>query len=74
MGSNICIFGEVLFDHFPDGKRVLETAKKITYQINVKRVIMRKLVMGIADGILKSDGVPIYDVKDMRVGLFQEGS
>ena len=54
--------------------QVLETAKKITYHINMKRVIMRKLVMGIADGILKSDGQPIYDVKDMRVGLFQEGS
>jgi 3-hydroxyacyl-[acyl-carrier protein] dehydratase/trans-2-decenoyl-[acyl-carrier protein] isomerase len=61
--------GEVKFSG-----QVLETAKKITYQINMKRVIMRKLVMGIADGILKSDGQPIYDVKDMRVGLFQEGS
>ena len=59
--------GEVKFSG-----QVLDTAKKITYQINVKRVIMRKLVLGIADGILKSDGVPIYDVKDMRVGLFQE--
>jgi len=57
--------GEVKFSG-----QVLETAKKITYQINMKRVIMRKLVMGIADGILKSDGEPIYEVKDMRVGLF----
>ena len=61
--------GEVKFSG-----QVLETAKKITYHINMKRVIMRKLVMGIADGIVKSDGRPIYDVKDMRVGLFQEGS
>ena len=30
--------------------QVLNTAKKLTYQINIKRVIMRKLVMGIADG------------------------
>jgi len=57
--------GEVKFSG-----QVLETAKKITYHINMKRVIMRKLVMGIADGILKSDGEPIYEVKDMRVGLF----
>ena len=56
--------------------QVLETAKKLTYHINMKRVIMRKLVMGIADGILKADGETIYDVKDMRVGLFrsQEGT
>ncbi|MEM9683674.1 MAG: 3-hydroxyacyl-[acyl-carrier-protein] dehydratase FabA, partial [Pseudomonadota bacterium] len=37
-------------------------------------VIMRRLALGIADGILKSDGEPVYDVKDMRVGLFQESS
>ena len=36
----------------------------------MKRVIMRRLVMGIADGVLKADGKPIYEVKDMRVGLF----
>src|SRR3546814_16568868 len=57
--------GEVKFSG-----QVLETAKKITYQIKIKRVIMRKLVMGIADGIMKVDGRPIYEAKDMRVGLF----
>lgn len=63
--------GEVKFSG-----QVLETAKKLTYQINVKRVVMRRLVLGIADGILKSDGEVIYNVKDMRVGLFtsQEGT
>ena len=50
--------------------QVLKTVKKITYHINMKRVIMRKLVLGIADGVLKADGKPIYEVKDMRVGLF----
>ena len=50
--------------------QVLKTVKKITYHINMKRVIMRRLVMGIADGVLKADGEQIYEVKDMRVGLF----
>ena len=59
------IVGEVKFTG-----QVLETVKKITYHINMKRVIMRKLVLGIADGVLKADGKPIYEVKDMRVGLF----
>jgi 3-hydroxyacyl-[acyl-carrier protein] dehydratase/trans-2-decenoyl-[acyl-carrier protein] isomerase len=58
--------GEVKFSG-----QVLKTAKRITYHINMKRIIMRKLVMGIADGILKSDGKVIYHVKDMRVGLFR---
>lgn len=49
--------------------QVLETAKKLTYHINVKRVVMRRLVMGIADGVMKCDGEPIYEAKDMRVVL-----
>jgi 3-hydroxyacyl-[acyl-carrier protein] dehydratase/trans-2-decenoyl-[acyl-carrier protein] isomerase len=61
--------GEVKFSG-----QVLETAKKLTYHINVKRVIMRKLVMGIADGVMKCDGEPSYEAKDMRVVLSSEGS
>ena len=55
---------------------VLETAKKVTYQINIKRLIMRKLVVGIADGTVLCDGEPIFEAKDMRVTLFTatEGS
>ena len=51
--------------------QVLETVKKVTYQISIKRLILRKLVLGVADGVLKADGEPIYEAKDMKVGLFQ---
>ena len=57
--------GEVKFSG-----QVLETAKKITYHINMKRVIMRKLVMGIADATMELDGREIYAATDLRVGLF----
>ena len=50
--------------------QVLQTVKKVTYHISLKKLILRKLVMGIADGIMKADGKPIYEVKDMKVGLF----
>jgi len=53
---------------------VLPTAKKVSYYIDMKRVIMRKLVLCIADGIMKVDGEPIYSAKDMRVGLFTEAA
>ena len=43
----------------------------ITYHINMKRLILRKLVMGVADGSMEADGREIYTVKDLRVGLFQ---
>lgn len=51
--------------------QVLPTVKKVTYHIDLKRVVMRKLVLGIADGILKADGEPIYAATDLKVGLFQ---
>ena len=51
--------------------QVLDTVKKVTYQISIKRLILRKLILGVADGVLKADGEPIYKAEDMKVGLFQ---
>ena len=50
--------------------QVLPTHKTITYTIDLKRVIMRKLVMGIADARMSVDGREIYAAQDLRVGLF----
>ena len=57
--------GEVKFSG-----QVLDTAKKITYHISFKRVILRKLILGIADGLMKVDEKTIYEANDMKVGLF----
>ncbi|MCG7961467.1 MAG: 3-hydroxyacyl-[acyl-carrier-protein] dehydratase FabA, partial [Candidatus Thiodiazotropha taylori] len=40
--------------------QVLPSAKSVTYQIDVKRVITRKLVLGVADGVMRVDGREIY--------------
>ncbi len=50
--------------------QVLPSNKKITYHIHMKRVIMRKLVLGVADATMSVDGKKIYEGKDLRVGLF----
>ena len=50
--------------------QVLPTAKLVTYELEIKRLIERKLVMGIADGRMLVDGREIYSAKDLRVGLF----
>jgi 3-hydroxyacyl-[acyl-carrier protein] dehydratase/trans-2-decenoyl-[acyl-carrier protein] isomerase len=50
--------------------QVLPTAKKITYVIDLKRVIMRRLVMGIADAKMEVDDRLIYQATDLKVGLF----
>ena len=50
--------------------QVTPANKKVTYRIDLKRVIMRKLIMGIADASMEVDGKEIYTAKDLRVGLF----
>jgi len=54
--------------------QILPSATKLVYNINVKRVIERKLVMGIADGAVSVDGNEIYGAKDLRVGLLKAAS
>lgn len=50
--------------------QVLPSAKLVTYEINLKRVMEQKLIMGIADARMLVDGKEIYTAKDLRVGLF----
>ena len=52
--------------------QILPDAKKVTYRINFKRVIMRKLIMGVADGEVLVDGKVIYTATDLKVGLFKD--
>ncbi|MBC8948920.1 MULTISPECIES: bifunctional 3-hydroxydecanoyl-ACP dehydratase/trans-2-decenoyl-ACP isomerase [Xenorhabdus] len=54
--------------------QVLPTAQKVTYRINFKRVINRKLIMGLADGEVLVDGKLIYTATDLKVGLFKDTS
>jgi 3-hydroxyacyl-[acyl-carrier protein] dehydratase/trans-2-decenoyl-[acyl-carrier protein] isomerase len=54
--------------------QILPTAKKVTYYIHFKRIINRRLVMGIADGEVMVDNKIIYTAKDLKVGLFQDTS
>ena len=51
--------------------QVLPQAQKVTYRLDMKRVISRKLVLGVADGVVEVDGRIIYAAKDLRVGLFK---
>lgn len=52
---------------------VLPTIKKVEYVVDLKRVILRRLKLAIADGTLKADGEVIYRATDLRVGLFEAG-
>lgn len=57
--------GEVKFSG-----QVTPKVSKIVYRIDFKKVILRKLVIGLADGVLEADGKPIYEARNLKVGLF----
>ena len=50
--------------------QVTPDIKKVRYEIDIKRAIRRKLVLGIADGRMYADDELIYQANDLRVGLF----
>src|SRR4051794_3860849 len=55
--------GEVKFSGM-----VLPKTRKVEYIVNLKRVILRKLNLGIGDGVVKADGDVIYSASELRVG------
>jgi 3-hydroxyacyl-[acyl-carrier protein] dehydratase/trans-2-decenoyl-[acyl-carrier protein] isomerase len=49
---------------------ILPAEAVVTYRIDIRRVIKRKLILGIADGAVFLNGEKIYDAENLRVGLF----
>lgn len=50
--------------------QVLPETKLVRYVLDIKRVINRSLVLGIADGKVIADDKIIYEATDLKVGLF----
>ncbi len=50
--------------------QVLPETKLVEYRVDIKRMINRKLVLGIGDGKMLADGQLIYEASDLKVGLF----
>lgn len=46
----------------------------VRYRLDIKRLIRRRLTMGIADGSVTVDGQVIYRANDLKVGLFTDPS
>lgn len=51
--------------------QVLPEAKKVTYRVSISRLINRRLVLGIGDGVVEVDGKVIYEATGLKVGLFE---
>ena len=51
---------------------VLKKVKIATYEINIKRILKKEgAVVGLANGILSTDGKIIYTAENLKVGLFK---
>lgn len=54
--------------------QVLPSAKKVTYRLDIKRVINRGAIVGLADGEMYVDDKKIYTAEKLKVGLFMDPS
>ena len=52
--------------------QILPIAKKVEYVLDFKKIINRKLMLGIADGKVLCDNQIVFEAFDIRVGLFQD--
>ncbi len=50
--------------------QVLPEAKIVRYEIDMRRMMTGRLILGIADAKMFVDDKPIYEAKGLRVGLF----
>jgi 3-hydroxyacyl-[acyl-carrier protein] dehydratase/trans-2-decenoyl-[acyl-carrier protein] isomerase len=48
---------------------ILPHNKVVRYELNIKRVLTKDIVLGIADGDVYVDDRHIYSAKNLRVGL-----
>ena len=49
--------------------QIFPDAGSIQYRLNIKRVITRPMIVGIADGEVLHNGIVIYQASDLKVGL-----
>ena len=53
---------------------ILPNAKEVTYKIDIKRIINRGAIVGLADGEMFVDDRKIYTAEKLKVGLFKDPS
>ena len=52
--------------------QILPSNKKLIYKLDIKRIIMRKLILGIENGKVICDDDLVYEADDIKVGLFRK--
>ena len=54
--------------------QVLPTARLVRYELDIKRVINRGAILGLANGKMYVDDKQIYSAEKLKVGLFDDPS
>ncbi len=54
--------------------QVTPDIKLVKYKVDIKRVINRKLVLGVGDGTMYADGEEVYKAEGLKVGLFDNSN
>lgn len=42
----------------------------VRYRVSIKRTVIRQVGLAFADGTVEADGIPIYEARDLKVGVF----
>lgn len=51
--------------------QVTPNVKSVRYEIDMKKIVRRSVILALGDGTMFADDKPIYTAKDLRVGLFR---
>jgi len=54
--------------------QVTPNTKLVRYEIDIRKAIRSRLVMGVADGVVFLDGEKIYEASNLKVGLIKQGA
>jgi 3-hydroxyacyl-[acyl-carrier protein] dehydratase/trans-2-decenoyl-[acyl-carrier protein] isomerase len=50
--------------------QVTPARKLLRYEIDLKKVVLRRMCLAVGDGVMFADDTPIYSANDLKVGLF----
>lgn len=52
--------------------QVTPAVRQVGYHVDIRRIVRRRVTLGVADGVMTADGKTIYEASGLRVGLFTE--
>ena len=55
------------------GGEITPKTSLVRFNLDITRLIMRRMSVGVAEGLIFADGEQVFEASDIRVGLLQEG-